>query len=118
MSVRTMGYLFGCLSAIPVILYFLGMPVEYPRIGLLAGLGIGVVFGSTVPVESEISARLARAVRTSVAFAATTGVGYGFYQGQNSGIAWAIGGTLGCICGVLTAQVARDLFGNDELPDQ
>ena len=114
MSVRLLGVLFCVLSTLPVLLYQLVMPPEYPRIGLLAGLGVGVVFGSTVPVEAQMSARLLRAFRTSAAFAVTTGIGYWFYQGQTIGVSWAIGGMVGCVCGVLTAQLARDLFARDD----
>jgi len=113
LSVRMKAVLFFGASTIPVLLYYLLMPEIYPRIGLLAGLGVGVVFGSTVPLEALMEARLSRAVRTSLAFALTTGIGYWFYQGEESGIAWAIGGSVGCLCGVLSAQLARDLFGQD-----
>ena len=95
-------------------MYLAWMPVEYPRIGTIAGLGVGVVFGSTMPVDSDSGARLTRAIKTSMAFALTTGLGYGFYQGLDSGIAWGVGGTVGCLCGALAAQVVRLFFGGTE----
>ena len=114
MDERPTSVMFSGLSAVPVVLYLVLMPEDFLRIGLFAGLGVGIVFGSSVPVENTASARLHRAVRTSLAFAVTTGIGYGIYQGQTSGISWALGGTFGSICGVLTAQLVRGFFVTEE----
>lgn len=114
MRERNTSILFAGLSALPVVAFLVGLPADYPRIGLFAGLGVGVIFGSSVPVEATARARFLRAVRTSLAFAVTTGIGYGVYQGPVVGVSWGLGGCFGSICGVLTAQIARGLFVSEE----
>ena len=44
----------------------------------------------------------------------TTGIGYGFYQGQEVGISWGAGGLVGCSCGALTGQLARGLLVKED----
>jgi len=110
MSDQKMPLLLALGAVVVVVIYHLGMPHEYTRIGLFAGLGIGGVFGSTVPLEDTFQQRLRRAVRSSVAFAATTGLGYGVYQGELSGVSWGFGGLVGCVCGGLIGQLGRSLF--------
>ncbi len=101
---------YTALAVLAVAVYHLWMSADYPRIGLYAGFGVGVVFGTTVPVEPAAGERLNRALRTSIAFAATTGLGYALYQNTIIGVSWGVGGLLGCIAGILVGQVARDIY--------
>ncbi len=110
MKPRVAGFLFSTLSVAVAAAYHLSMPPEYSRIGLLAGVGAGLILGTTVPVEDRLKARLHRAVRTAAAFAVTTGLGYGFYKGHVIGISWGVGGLVGCVAGSLTGQMGRSLF--------
>ncbi len=83
------------------------MPPAYPRIGLYAGLGTGLIFGVSVPVEIGAARRLIRAVRSSLAFSLTVGIGYAFYMGLTVGVAWGVGGLIGCVTGCLSGQIGR-----------
>lgn len=89
-------------------------PPEMTRVGLMAAAAAGIVFGATVPVEAVLGQRVRRAIRTAAAFAVTTGIGYGFYQGPPVGMAWGIGGLIGCFAGVMTAQLGRRLVVKEE----
>ena len=116
MSIHTGTGLAATISIVLVLAYHLGIDADFPRIGLFAGLGVGAVFGTTLPVEAVLPERILRAVRTSAAFAVTTGLGYTYYQGTTMGLAWGIGGMLGCVAGVLTAQLVRGMLERGE-PD-
>ena len=100
-----------CLIAVLVSAAFDGlMPAACTRIGLLAGMATGLVFGVSVPVEVGAASRLIRAIRSSLAFATTVGIGYTVYLGLATGIAWGLGGLIGCITGCLSGQMGRALF--------
>lgn len=116
MNTRVAGILFSALSVAAAGSYHLCMPPEYSRIGLLAGVGMGLILGTTVPVEDRMRARLHRAIRTAAAFAATTGLGYGIYKGQLIGISWGVGGLVGCVAGGLTGQMGRSLLAKEDSP--
>lgn len=114
MNTRMADILFSALSVAAAAAYHLGMPPEYSRIGLLAGVGMGLILGTTVPVEDRMKARLHRTIRTALAFAVTTGLGYGIYKGQLIGISWGVGGLAGCVAGNLTGQMGRSLFVRED----
>lgn len=116
MNTGVAGILFSALSLAAAATYHLSMPPEYSRIGLLAGVGMGLILGTTVPVEDRMRARLHRAIRTAAAFAVTTGLGYGIYKGQLIGISWFVGGLVGCVAGGLTGQMGRSLFVKEDSP--
>lgn len=114
MRQRSVSFLFCFLGILAAVGFNALMPAAYPRIGLVAGLAIGVVFGVTVPVEPGAARRLIRAVRSALAFSATVGIGYAFYLGITSGIAWGVGGMIGCTLGCLCGQMGRGLFVTEE----
>lgn len=117
MNTRVGGILFGVLSVIAAAATHLGMPPEYSRIGILAGIGMGLILGTTAPVEERMKDRLHRVIRTSVVFAIATGIGYGYHKGQVIGLSWGIGGLAGCITGGLIGQLGRSLFVKEDLSE-
>jgi hypothetical protein len=110
MKQRAVSYLFCLIATLVATAFDALMPEAYTRIGLLAGLATGFVFGVSVPVEVGAASRLIRAIRSALAFAATVGIGYTVYLGLATGIAWGVGGLIGCITGCLYGQMGRPLF--------
>jgi hypothetical protein len=117
MSTTLRSLLFSAGALILSVGYHAIAPIEYPRVGLLAGLAVGMIYGISLPVEDQTTDRLRRAVRSALAFGITTGVGYSFYHGTTIGLSWGGGGTLGCVAGCLTGQFGRILFVTEDPGD-